>query len=109
MVFDAGSQLIGTGRWSTFLTQCRTSIGWRERCEATIFVDSAHGTAAIALRRSRGSQEVMPTTVPVKALIYLRSANGGGEWSPSWTGRAAPLAIGLVANDTVILPLGWAR
>jgi prepilin-type N-terminal cleavage/methylation domain-containing protein len=105
---DPERRFDGTADGARFATWCDTPGGWLERCTATLGFLTVSDTAVLAVREGDAEPVALRRGFRRGAMLYLRSADEGGEWVRNWSSAvSAPLAIGVVIDgDTTIVRIG---
>ncbi|WP_420127342.1 type II secretion system protein [Longimicrobium sp.] len=98
----------GERQGARFHSWCEVPDGWLERCDATLGLIELDGEPVLALQLSTGETVPLRRGFASGEILYLRSAEAGGQWVTSWGASiTAPLAFGIVADgDTSIIRIG---
>lgn len=105
---DLERRFDATAEGARFATWCESAGGWLERCTATLGFVTVADTSVLAVRQGDGEPVALRRGFRRGAMIYLRSADEGGQWVRNWSSAvSAPLAVGVVIDgDTIIVRIG---
>lgn len=106
--FSAGPRFRGDPRGVHWSTWCDVPAGWQERCEVTLALVRAGDRNVAALSLADGTLVPLRSGFQRGAIMYLRSAAGGGVWTDRWdSDLEVPLGIGVVVDgDTLVARIG---